>query len=170
MNPAEMEKLHSVCSLLAGQKLPRWNDLPDLDLYMDQLLSLVARYLKGYPGLDEKGLTASMVNNYVKLGLIPSPEKKKYKRHHLANLMMILLLKPVLPIGTVRQMIDDQLAAGSSYEDLYGHFCDLFEATNSAAAENAANLAGETLTESVLAAALRAQAEQAIAVSLYEST
>ena len=49
--------------------LPRWAELPDLELYMDQVLSLIERYLGSDPGFDRRGLTASMVNNYVKLGV-----------------------------------------------------------------------------------------------------
>ena len=61
-----MALLEENCSLLAGHTLPRWAELPDLPLYMDQVLGLMERYLGAYPGFDGKGLTASMVNNYVK--------------------------------------------------------------------------------------------------------
>lgn len=53
---------------LAAQRLPRWDELPDIDLYLDQVLTLLDKYLG--PFLPENGghaLTASMINNYVKL-------------------------------------------------------------------------------------------------------
>ena len=77
MEDAARPALAAVCERLAGQRLPRWEELPDLELYMDQVLSLMDRYLGDCPGFDRKGLTASMVNNYVKLGVMPPPVKKK---------------------------------------------------------------------------------------------
>ena len=97
--------LKSTCETLAKRTLPRWNELPDLELYMDQVTSLVGRYLK-----DDRELTASMVNNYVKHKAMPAPVRKKYTREHLAYLVVICTLKPVLPISTIRQMMVDELA------------------------------------------------------------
>lgn len=62
---------------LAAQRLPRWDELPDIDLYLDQVLTLLDKYLG--PFLPENGghaLTASMINNYVKLRIVPAPVKK----------------------------------------------------------------------------------------------
>ncbi len=112
----------------AAQRLPRWDELPDLELYMDQVLSLMERYLGVYPGFDRKGLTASMVNNYVKLGAMPPPVKKKYGRAHLAHLIMICVLKAVFPIEGIKALI---LASVSQADDRTGYnwFCEEFEAS-----------------------------------------
>ena len=66
--------------------LPTWEELPDLELYMDQVVSLVIRYvnLQPHSALKDSILTASAVNNYVRLKLIPPPVKKRYSRIHLA--------------------------------------------------------------------------------------
>jgi Domain of unknown function (DUF1836). len=57
--------------------LPRWKELPDIELYMDQVISLVGKYLTPIlPKQEQALLTKSMVNNYVKLELIPAPVKK----------------------------------------------------------------------------------------------
>lgn len=57
--------------------LPRWEELPDIELYMDQVISLVGKYLTPIlPKQEQALLTKSMVNNYVKLELIPAPVKK----------------------------------------------------------------------------------------------
>lgn len=58
--------------------LPRWNELPEIDLYLDQ----VVNYLEKYLGIlssndDDKIITKTMINNYVKQGIRPAPEKKK---------------------------------------------------------------------------------------------
>ena len=150
----------------AAPLLPRWAELPDLALYMDQVLALMARYLEPCPGTDVKGLTASMVNNYVKQGVLPPPVKKRYGREHLATLVMICLLKPILPIATIRKLLDVQLR-GESLEGCYDAFCALFEQTGRTVSARAE---GETPAEArILRAALKAQAEQALALRLFSA-
>lgn len=102
--------------------LPRWADLPDLDLYMDQVLELVRRSLKKPFSGDEKELTSSMVNNYVKHKVMPPPVRKRYGREHLACLIMICLLKRALPLPAIRSLLD----AGREAETtpvFYDSFC-----------------------------------------------
>ncbi len=157
-----------VCAQMRAQRLPRWRELPDLDLYMDQVLSLIARWLGDYPGSDAKGLTASMVNNYVKQGAMPPPVKKRYGRAHLAHLIVICVLKPVLPIASIRAVAQRELAR-TTEERAYDRFCELFEEAVAAAADNAAqDLAanGQNGVSGVCHAALRAQSEKAMALRL----
>lgn len=156
------------CALLSSLTLPRWEELPDLDLYMDQVLALMERYLGNYPGFDGKGLTASMVNNYVKLGIMPAPVKKKYTRTHLAYIVMICLLKPALPIASIQRMLEEELKAASA-EEVYDRFCGAFERTNQLAANIARQAAGPENSDhtALLHTALLAQAEQAMALKLY---
>ena len=82
--------------------LPRWNELPEIDLYLDQ----VVNYLEKYLGIlssndDDKIITKTMINNYVKQGIMPAPEKKKYGKTHIAYLMVICILKQVYSIGEI---------------------------------------------------------------------
>ena len=158
------------CSNLAEHTLPRWNELPDLPLYMDQVLGLIERYLGAYPGFDGRGLTASMVNNYVKLGVMPPPVKKKYSRVHLGHLIAICLLKSCLPIASIQKLIAYELEIASP-EAVYDHFCDTFERTNRAAAEAALHETESlnTLLSPLYHAALLAQAEQALALKLFSA-
>lgn len=87
-------------------KLPRWNDLPNFDLYLDQVIELLDDYLAVFNfENDEHILTKSMVNNYVKLKLIPKPVKKKYNRKHLAYLIAITILKRVVTISEIKKGI-----------------------------------------------------------------
>ena len=152
--------LKSACEMLAKRTLPRWNELPDLELYMDQVTSLIGRYLK-----DDRELTASMVNNYVKHKAMPAPVRKKYTREHLAYLIVICTLKPVLPISTIRQMIDDELAV-QNLQLFYDAFCTLFE--NSCRETAARHLKNENLSHSstLCRAALCAKAEQSLALQM----
>ena len=152
-----------VCAQLAARRLPRWDELPDFELYMDQVLSLMERYLDGYPGPDRKGLTASMVNNYVKLGVMPPPVKKKYTRVHLAHLIMICVLKPSVPIDLIRGLIAG-LQQGRSDREAYDWFCGEFESSVRGAAEA---VSAEPGLVDVCRSALRAQAEQTLALRLY---
>ncbi|MCC8357226.1 MAG: DUF1836 domain-containing protein [Oscillospiraceae bacterium] len=177
MNEASDALFTQICRQMAGQTLPRWDDLPDLDLYMDQVLSLVDHYLGDYPGFDEKGLTASMVNNYVKLKVVPAPVRKRYTRTHLAHLIIICVLKPCLSITFIQQLLSCELAhAGMQEADweqehfgaLYDRFCDIFEQSVHAVAQAAetalpAPEQDSALPQAVYYAALRAQAEQALA-------
>ncbi|MBQ7565660.1 MAG: DUF1836 domain-containing protein [Oscillospiraceae bacterium] len=164
---AKNSPLLAVCDRLTALKLLRWDELPDLELYMDQVLSLVGRYLGAYPGYDKKGLTASMVNNYVKMGAMPPPEKKRYCRVHLAYLLMICVLKSTLSITAIRDMIAHELE-GSTEQAVYDRFCEQFEREAEAAADAHRAVAQEDALP-ICRAALRAQAEQALAVTLAET-
>lgn len=152
------------------RRLPRWNELPDIDLYMDQVLALIERYLGGDPGFDGKGLTASMVNNYVKLGVMPAPSRKKYNREHLAHIIMICVLKASLPISAISR-INRSETASIPLETVYDSFCDLFERTGLAVAESFKQTRKDPNGPSlhpIYYAALRAQAEQALAMRLFD--
>ena len=103
--------------------LPRWEELPDIDLYMDQVMTLMDRYLGVLLNKqDEKIITPAMVNNYVKLNLIPAPTKKQYNRVHLAYLIAITILKQVVAIKEVRTGILYQ-AHLSGTRNAYNLFC-----------------------------------------------
>ena len=84
-------------------RLPRWEDLPDFGLYMDQVIVLIERALDGM--LPEGEITKSMVNNYVKVKLIPRPTGKKYEREHMAMLMMICILKQSLTMEEIASIL-----------------------------------------------------------------
>ena len=106
---------------------PRWEELPDMDLYMDQVVTLLNEYLKPFHAKDqEKMVTSTMINNYVKLKLIPKAEKKRYSRMHLAYLIAITVLKQVLTISEVKRGIEYQ-ANLSGLKEAYNLFCEELE-------------------------------------------
>lgn len=99
-----------------------WNMIPDLGLYMDQVITFITRmYQPLYGDAAEGYLSASMINNYVKAKLIPRPVSKKYSREQIALLTMIVALKQVASIEDVRQMLTPQ--EGMTVEQLYTLFC-----------------------------------------------
>lgn len=71
---------------------PKWEEIPNINLYLDQVLLYVNQICPPVSPDKEKGLTASMVNNYVKHGYISKPEKKKYQRKQIARLIAISTL------------------------------------------------------------------------------
>ena len=75
---------------------PQWEQLPGLELYMDQVIILLKQYLGPLLRNEEKAVTASIINNYVRMKLMPPPVKKKYSRVHIAYLLMICILKQSL--------------------------------------------------------------------------
>ena len=107
-----------ILELLRGCLLPDWEKLPDFGLYKDQLIVYISRELPGLTGkLD---LTSSMINNYVKAGLIEKPNGKKYSREALAQLLMIILLKMTTPMDLVKTLIRPE--DGTETQELYGTF------------------------------------------------
>ena len=92
--------------------IPRWNELPNIDLYLDQVVNLINSTLSPYIFLnnDEKKenvqvLTKTMINNYVKNNLIEAPEKKLYSKIQLAKLFVICILKQVYSISDIGKLI-----------------------------------------------------------------
>lgn len=84
---------------------PAWEELPSIPLYMDQVILYLGESLELFQGEGEPSLlTSSMINNYVKNGLIPHPQKKKYAKEHLAGLMAVCMLKQVLPIQDIKTL------------------------------------------------------------------
>lgn len=83
---------------------PAWEELPGIPLYMDQVILYLGESLELFQREGSSLLTSSMINNYVKTGLIPHPEKKKYTKEHLAGLMAVCMLKQVLPIQDIKTL------------------------------------------------------------------
>lgn len=100
-----------------------WNMIPDLGLYMDQVITFITRmYQPLYGDAAEGYLSPSMINNYVKSKLIPRPEGKKYNREQIALLTMIVALKQVASMEDIRIMITP--VGGMTIERMYTLFCD----------------------------------------------
>lgn len=100
---------------------PKWADLPELDLYLDQVLLYVNQVSKPSTTTTDKGLTASMINNYVKHGLVEKPVKKKYSRRQLARLIAITTFKPVFSIQEISQILE-RITANNQSQACYDAF------------------------------------------------
>jgi len=103
---------------LQGCLLPDWDTLPDFGLYKDQIISFINRSLPGVSG--QLDLTSSMINNYVKAGLIDKPTGKKYSREALAQLLMVVQLKLATPMDLVKSLLHPE--DGTETKALYLQF------------------------------------------------
>lgn len=88
-------------------RLPAWDEIPDIGLYMEQVVTLLRGYLDYLPPelKEEEAVTAAAINNYVRTRAMPGPIKKRYYRLHLAYLIMICTLKQGLSISLVQRLI-----------------------------------------------------------------
>lgn len=102
---------------------PKWEDIPNIDLYLDQVLLYVNQVCAPISPDKDKGLTASMVNNYVKHGYLTKPDKKKYQRKQIARLIAITTLKSVFSIQEIAQTLNT-LQTQASSDKLYDAFVD----------------------------------------------
>ncbi|MEG0329879.1 MAG: DUF1836 domain-containing protein [Longicatena sp.] len=102
---------------------PRWEQLPDMELYMDQVVTLLNEYLKPFKtNGQDKIVTSTMINNYVKNGIVTPPVKKKYTRSHVAYLIVVCILKTVYRMEEISGLIRVQI---NQYpiEQAYNYFC-----------------------------------------------
>ena len=101
------QSLDELIQFLRGYQGARWEEMPDLELYMDQVITYLKRQLSPFQDSPAENLiTPSIINNYVKAGFVPRPERKKYARAQLASLTMACNLKRVLPIESVKRLIE----------------------------------------------------------------
>lgn len=108
-------------------QLARWQELPDFGLYNDQVIAILEKQLAFLDRTDgDLPLTPTMINNYVKQGLIERPVKRKYYRVHIAKLIVISLLKQVLSLSEVKKGMELQVALRGT-EAAYDTFCEALE-------------------------------------------
>ena len=107
---------------LASFTCPRYQDLPDMGLYLEQALGVVNGALE--PILGDP-ITSPMMNNYIKHGVVPPAVKKRYYRDHLAYLMVMAVLKPVFTVDEVARFYQIQRSTypvGVAYEFMVREF------------------------------------------------
>ena len=113
----------SFAETVRGFRLPRYQEIPTVGLYLEQ----TAQYIGGYlEPLGEFALTPSMISNYVKKDLIASPVKKRYSRDQLSYLFFIAVAKSVLSLDALGDFIQIQQKT-YDLEKAYDYFCGEFE-------------------------------------------
>lgn len=116
-----MEELKELKARMETQRPAAWDDLPDLSLYMDQVIGYMPRQLIRYGG--EEWLTSAMVNNYIKDGLVPRAEGKRYGPIHLGYLTAVVALKQVLSVRDIGALMGAGRALEKTPPEQYGYFC-----------------------------------------------
>ena len=138
-----------------------WELIPDLGLYMDQVITFIGRiYAPVYGPEVKRYLSAAMINNYVKGKLIPRPAGKKYSREQIALLVMIVALKQVLSMEDIKKLI--ALEENQSAEPLYAAFCDRFSQVLQSPAPTHDRPVDQALDFAILAAGYQARCEGAL--------
>lgn len=107
------DKLNRWEQYLISYRLPTWESIPDIGLYMEQIVVLLKGYLDYLPPelKEEQFISAATINNYVRKKLIPKPKNKKYYREHIAYLLIICSLKQSLCLSMLQQLIPVDLPA-----------------------------------------------------------
>ena len=100
--------LNSIIKSLDRTEYIRPEELPDIELYMDQVTTFMEQRLK--PATrnpeDDKIMTKTMINNYVKNRLMPPPDKKKYSKEHMLLLIFIYYFKGFMSIGDIQKLME----------------------------------------------------------------
>ena len=118
--------------------LPQFDELPDFNLYMDQLinyLEIQSRVLET-SSVDAQ-ITPSMVNNYVKGKIVDAPCKKKYSREQIGELLELIYLKKVLSLPEIKQIFDVKYSQESSKEKSYNEYAEIKKAATRKAVQDA---------------------------------
>ena len=98
--------------------LPAYNQIPDVGLYLEQTVKYINAYFAPFPDME---LTASMVSNYVKKGLVSNPVRKQYDREQIASLLFIAVAKSVMSMENIKLLFTMQRQSYPS-EIAYGYF------------------------------------------------
>lgn len=110
---------------LESIRLPSWDDIPEGGVYKEELLAYLTSVLKPLYVVDKHVITSSIVNNYVKLGYIDKPVKKKYYRPAIAQLIFISIFKQVIRIEDLVMGIDFEIST-YGLEEGYENFKSIF--------------------------------------------
>ena len=116
MKASTREKISDPIRIL---HLPKYEDIPDVGLYLEQTVKYINSYFEHFDGMN---LTASMVSNYVKKGLVANAVKKLYYREHIAYLIFIAVAKNVLSMENLNLFIAMQKQSYDA-EKAYNYFC-----------------------------------------------
>ncbi len=139
-------KLRRWEKFINNYRLPMWESIPDIGLYMEQVLALLGEYVNYLPEeiKSEQFVTAAAINNYVRKRLMPEPVRKKYYRIHIAYLVMICTLKQSLSMSLIQRFLPE----GLSEEDLkekYDNFARLQYASTKSFVDVTRQIAGKIL-------------------------
>jgi DNA-binding transcriptional MerR regulator len=104
-------------------RMPRYNEIPDVGLYLEQTAKYINSYLSP---LGIPGITTSMISNYVKKGYISNPVKKQYYAEQISYLFFIAIVKNVLSMENIQILFEMQKTSHDA-KTAYNYFCNELE-------------------------------------------
>ena len=114
-----MDEIKDFARRMRDELPVEFDAMPDIDLYMDQVLAFLSR--KQVSGRDGDSLTSAMINNYIKDGLVPRANGKKYSREHLVYLSLVARLKQVLSVKDMTVLLKKDIGDGQ-HAEYYAQF------------------------------------------------
>ena len=164
----QQEDLRPWAEQVKAYHMPRYDELPAIDLYMDQVVAILEDCLRLFlRDAQEKRITPAMINNYVKLKVLPPPVKKRYTRDHLCQLILICLLKQVLSLPEIQRLIAAQLET-RDVRAMYDGFCAMQERAVISALERAAAQADGDRSDMALRVAAEATVGKMVAEKIMD--
>ena len=127
-------------------RLPTWEEIPDIGLYMEQVMALLKQYLDYLPPelKEDQLITAAAINNYVRTKVMPEPRKKRYYRLHIAYLIMIFTLKQSLTIQHIQKAVPPEMTE-EQMRLFYADYVEKFHAVALLFVEQTRESAGSVL-------------------------
>ena len=118
-----MESIHA-----EAFHIPRWEQLPAVDLYMEQVTTLINGHLGAFFGsVGIAPLTKNMINNYVKAKIVQAPVNKRYPRLSVAMIFVVYILKSCYETEDVGKLIRMRMGLEAGIPKTYDRFCDAVE-------------------------------------------
>lgn len=106
MNKDLEERIKAIAQSIREIEYVDDKSIPDIGLYMDQVIQFLDEHLSdSRRNEDDKIMTKTMINNYAKSGMIPSPEKKKYSKEHMMILILLFYFKSFLPMSDIEKFL-----------------------------------------------------------------
>ena len=117
-----MNNAEKIIEFVTEKKLPRYREIPNVGLYLDQ----VVKYINESLAPLHLSITPSMLSNYVKKGYIESPVKKQYYAEQIAHLIFIVVAKQVLSMENIASLLELQKST-YNIDKAYNYFCEELE-------------------------------------------
>ena len=146
------DMLEGILSRIAQIDYVKPGDIPNIDLYMDQVTTFMDAQLASSKRREEdKVLTKTMINNYAKNNLLPSPVKKKYSKEHVLVMIFIYYFKNILSIKDIETLLAPltekyfSAGEGTTITSIYEEVCKLEKSRIGALQENVAALHAQAM-------------------------